>query len=73
MPEGIPDLKGVRFLRTGLLLGELKKNRFEPSQALAMCLSKEDYPFTLDLPAKDERVIRYLKGETIDLDDVVLI
>ncbi|BCZ28630.1 RsmF rRNA methyltransferase first C-terminal domain-containing protein [Claveliimonas bilis] len=71
MPEGIPDLKGVRFLRTGLLLGELKKNRFEPSQALAMCLSKEDYPFTLDLPAKDERVIRYLKGETIDLDDVV--
>lgn len=71
MPEGIPDLKGVRFLRTGLLLGELKKKRFEPSQALAMCLSKEDYPFTLDLPAKDERVIRYLKGETIDLDDVV--
>ena len=36
-----------------------------------MCLSKEDYPFTLDLPAKDERVIGYLKGETIDLDDVV--
>lgn len=71
MPEGLPDLKGIRFLRTGLLLGELKKNRFEPSQALAMYLNKEDYLFTLDLPADDERVIRYLKGETIDLNDLV--
>ena len=26
------------FLRTGLLIGELKKGRFEPSQALAMAL-----------------------------------
>ena len=41
MPENLPMLKGVRFLRSGLLLGEVKKNRFEPSQALAMCLKKE--------------------------------
>lgn len=66
MPEGLPDLSGVRFLRTGLLLGELKKNRFEPSQALAMCLKKEDYADVIDLPAEDERIIRYLKGETLD-------
>ena len=37
MPDDIPDVKGIRFLRTGLLLGELKKNRFEPSQTLAKC------------------------------------
>ena len=42
MPEDLPDVKGIRFLRTGLLLGELKKNRFEPSQALAMCLKKKN-------------------------------
>ena len=70
MPDGIPDLKGVRFLRTGLLLGELKKKRFEPSQALAMNLRKEEYRYTLDLPASDERVIRYLKGETLDVEDL---
>ena len=29
------DEKGLRIIRNGLLLGELKKNRFEPSQALA--------------------------------------
>ena len=71
MPEGIPDLKGVRFLRTGLLMGELKKKRFEPSQALAMNLKKEEYRYILDLPASDERVIRYLKGETLDVEDLV--
>lgn len=27
MPENLPMLKGVRFLRSGLLLGEVKKNR----------------------------------------------
>src|SRR5699024_5340793 len=50
MPEGLPDIRGLRFLRTGLLLGELKKNRFEPSQALAMNLKKEDYDACIDLP-----------------------
>lgn len=71
MPEGLPALNGVRFIRTGLLMGELKKKRFEPSQALAMNLNKEEYARTIDLSAKDERVIRYLKGETLDVEDLV--
>ena len=71
MPEDIPNLTGVRFLRTGLLLGEIKKNRFEPSQALAMYLDKEDYTYVLDFPSSDERITRYLKGETLDVDDMV--
>lgn len=70
MPENLPMLKGVRFLRSGLLLGEVKKNRFEPSQALAMCLKKEEYPRILDLPVSDDRVIKYLKGETLDVEDI---
>ena len=70
MPKGLPELKGIRFLRTGLLLGEIKKRRFEPSQALAMNLRKEEYAHTIDLHAEDERIIRYLKGETIDVDDI---
>lgn len=71
MPEGLPQLKGVRFLRTGLLLGELKKKRFEPSQALAMTLKKEEYKHSIDFPVSDERVKRYLKGETLEVDDLV--
>ena len=57
----------LRYLRTGLLLGELKKGRFEPSQALAMALKKEQYPVTVDFPMEDERTVRYLKGETVAL------
>ena len=71
MPEGVPDVKGIRFLRTGLYLGDLKKNRFEPSQSLAMCLKKEEYSRCVSIQADDERIIKYLKGETIDVDDLV--
>lgn len=71
MPEGVPDVKGIRFLRTGLYLGDLKKNRFEPSQSLAMCLKKEEYSRSVSIQADDERIIRYLKGETIEVDDLV--
>lgn len=70
MPKELPELKGIRFLRSGLLLGELKKKRFEPSQALAMCLSKDTYRKILNLSVEDERVIKYLKGETLDVEDL---
>ena len=70
MPEDLPDVKGIRFLRTGLLLGELKKNRFEPSQALAMCLKKEEYKKIIDISSEDDRISRYLKGETLEVDDL---
>lgn len=71
MPSGLPDMKGIRFLRSGLLFGELKKNRFEPSQALAMCLKKEEYAYVLDFSLLDERVNKYLKGDTLDVEDMV--
>lgn len=63
------DEKGLRIIRNGLLLGELKKNRFEPSQALAMALKMEEYDNCINLPLTDMRVERYLKGETIDIED----
>lgn len=72
MPEGIKGIKGLRFLRSGLLLGTLTKDRFEPSQAFAMVLKKEQYKATIDLSSIDHRVIRYLKGETIEVDDLPL-
>lgn len=68
LPEGIPDLKGIRQIRSGLYLGDCKKKRFEPSQALAMALQEEEYSNVLSLPLGDERVERYLKGETIDAE-----
>ncbi|MGN0317248.1 MAG: RsmF rRNA methyltransferase first C-terminal domain-containing protein [Lachnospira sp.] len=63
------DEKGLRIVRNGLLLGEIKKNRFEPSQAFAMALSMEQYDNCVSLSATDERIYKYLKGETIDLPE----
>lgn len=34
-----------------------------------MVLKKEEYASVIDLPATDERIIRYLKGETIEIED----
>ena len=66
---GLPEVKGLRFLRKGVFLGECRKNRFEPSQALAMTLKKEDYENTWEPSAEDDRVVRYLKGETLSASD----
>ncbi len=65
----MPDEKGLRIMRNGTLLGEIKKNRFEPSQAFAMVLKMSEYDKIINLPVNDERVIKYLKGETIEADD----
>lgn len=69
LPPHVDNLKGIRTLRTGLLLGELKKNRFEPSQAFAMTIKPEDYSTVASLTVNDINVIKYLKGETIEVSD----
>ena len=61
--------KHIRYLRTGLYMGEIKRNRFEPSQALAMNLEGSEFVSTINLTATDIRTIKYLKGETIDVSD----
>ncbi|MBR5467759.1 MAG: RsmB/NOP family class I SAM-dependent RNA methyltransferase [Firmicutes bacterium] len=70
LPEDIPSLKGIRVMRSGMYLGEFKKDRFEPSQHLAMCLKKEEIKVCADMALEDERVIRYLKGETVDFENI---
>jgi len=70
LPEHFQEnTKGLRYLRTGLLLGEMKKDRFEPGQAFAMALKPEEFNQVVSWEKQDERVIRYLKGETISLKD----
>ncbi len=66
LPQEAQNVSRLRFLRTGLYLGDIGKNRFQPSQALAMYLKADEYaqPFSMD--AEDIRVHKYLKGETIE-------
>ena len=72
LPEDCPDFKGLRVVRSGLYLGDCLKKRFEPSQALAMALRPLQYKRSISLPAEDIRVEKYLRGETVDIDDTGL-
>ncbi len=69
LPEGEPLHRKLRYVRTGLLLGARSRaGKFEPSQALAMALAKEEYTSTVSIPSYDSRAVKYLKGETVELD-----
>lgn len=68
--EDMIPKKGIRYLRTGLLLGTLAKKRMEPSQALAMALKAEQFDSVIHLESEDERAVRYLKGETLEISDL---
>ena len=54
-----------------MFLGSRKNGRFTPSPALALALQKEDFSNRVDFSGSDGRVIRYLKGETLDVEDLV--
>ena len=63
LPENAPELKGLKVLRPGLELGEVKKGRFEPAHALALwlktCASTQDYA-----PDSPE-MASYLHGDVV--------
>lgn len=63
-PDCMPALKGLKVMRPGLHLGELKKNRFEPSHALALALSPSEVKHVSSLSLSDMTVASYLNGQT---------
>ena len=64
MPLGTPRLDGLKVERAGLQLGEYKKNRFEPSHALAMALKSCEVKRVLSLTKQDAEM--YLSGQALD-------
>lgn len=65
MPEFMVDLTGLKALRFGWHLGTNKKNRFEPSHALALALTTNDVQQVTDFTAESEDIFAYLRGETL--------
>ncbi len=63
-PPEMPGLEGLKVVRPGLHLGELKKNRFQPSHALALAMSPRDAVHVWNLRAEDEETAVYLNGQT---------
>ncbi len=62
-PAQMPDLHGLKVVRPGLELGEVKKDRFEPAHALALWLKTASRVW--DLSAGTDEISRYLHGEVL--------
>ena len=69
LPQGSPKLDGMKVLRPGLHLGTFKKNRFEPSHALALTMAAEDVKYSIVLDSKAEETGKYYNGESLDCEN----
>ncbi len=67
VPELPETVRGLKFLRNGLYMGEIRKDRFEPSQQLAMSLGAGEFQECICLEPDNERAQRYLRGETLNI------
>ena len=63
VPEETPDFRGIRVVRPGLSLGEVKKNRFEPAHALALWL--KNFNNIQNFPVNSEEIRAFLEGQVI--------
>lgn len=66
-PEGI-DIDKIKVMRCGLHLGVYKKNRFEPSYALALALDKDSFKNSVSFECDSEELKSYLTGNVINAD-----
>ncbi|MCR4930261.1 MAG: RsmF rRNA methyltransferase first C-terminal domain-containing protein [Lachnospiraceae bacterium] len=67
LPEAFDKtLKGLKVVRAGINLGEIKKDRFEPSHSLAMVLSKEEAKRSIELD--EDEALKFRHGEEIKKD-----
>ncbi|MDR2649449.1 MAG: RsmF rRNA methyltransferase first C-terminal domain-containing protein [Clostridiales bacterium] len=68
IPEGTPDLNGIRTVRSGWYLGEVKNRRFKPSQAFAMGLNPDDARNVINFERDSRASEKYVKGESFDVE-----
>lgn len=66
LPDSRLSLTGLKVIRAGWHLGTFKKNRFEPSHALALSLHREEVSKTVNFNSKE--IIAYLHGESLHLE-----
>jgi NOL1/NOP2/sun family putative RNA methylase len=64
----MPSIKGLKVLRPGLHLGTVKKDRFEPSHALALAIAKEDAVSTVDYSSDSSEIRQFLNGQTLRIN-----
>lgn len=71
LPTQSIDLDGLKVLRPGLHIGEVKRNRFEPAHAFAIALPGEAFRNQLRLRADEIATLTYLRGEELQIDSEI--
>ena len=71
LPEAMLDTKGVRLVRLGVELGELRRGYFKPGHQLALTLGPEEVGAVVDFDLEDERVGAYLAGADVPIREEV--
>lgn len=66
VPLETPDLGKIKIVRDGLQLGFFKKNRFEPSYALALALQPDTAKWVIDISTDDWK--KYVHGDTFTVN-----
>ncbi|MGM9550932.1 MAG: RsmF rRNA methyltransferase first C-terminal domain-containing protein [Clostridia bacterium] len=66
IPSSFGDIGNIKIVLPGLHLGELKKNRFEPSHHLALSLKEDDFK-TVYIGTYDE-ISAFFQGNTISAE-----
>ncbi|WP_370629296.1 RsmB/NOP family class I SAM-dependent RNA methyltransferase [Lactobacillus sp. Sy-1] len=67
LQANIPELKGLKVMRPGLLFGTFKKKRFEPSYALALAVQPASMKKTVVID--HAQWAKYVHGDTFKLVD----
>lgn len=69
LPDMEVDIKGLKVQRAGLHIGELKKQRFEPSHSLALALKLNDAKNVVKLTCDNPQTIGFFNGQSVMLSD----
>lgn len=69
-PIEVPSLDRLKVVRAGWYIGEIKNNKFIPAHSLAMGLTSKEACRVLNLSNDSQILQRYLKGETIFVDEI---
>lgn len=65
LPKCAPSLNGIKVVRPGLHLGTIKKDRFEPSFALALACNPSFCKNTISFGSNSKEIRDYIWGQAI--------
>lgn len=71
-PSAVPPLQKLKIVRAGWYLGDIKNNKIIPSQPFIMGISEREMLKFIVLEQESEQLDRFLKGETLFVDDVII-